>query len=232
MAEFLFWPALLFYGEAAVGLSRRRAAAGLRGARRHLGRAPRLARADGAARRAGRARGRLSVGHVGGLAQPLRLARRRRVSDLGLPQAVPPARPRRDAARRRAPDRLARRRRHRRRAPQPLLEPLPRPARRSRARRLRRLHARRRALGALSLAGAAAQAARDDDPAPAGALARDARPARRPHRRGLASPPSRSASRSASRGSGATASASTRSSSRRSSPGSCGPRISCCARPV
>ena len=49
------------------------------------------------------------------------------------------------------------------------------------------LHARRGALRALSLAGAAAEAARDDDPAPARAVARDARPARRPHRRGLRS---------------------------------------------
>jgi len=40
-----------------------------------------------------------------------------------------------------------------------------------RARRVRRLHARRRAVGVLPLAGAAAEAARGDDPAPAGAAA-------------------------------------------------------------
>ena len=66
--------------------------------------------------------------------------------DLGLPQAVPAARPRRDAARGRAARRRARGRRHRRRRAQPLLEPLPRPARRARARRVRRLHARRGAV--------------------------------------------------------------------------------------
>ena len=56
------------------------------------------------------------MGDVGRLAQPLRLARRQRVSDLGLPQAVPAARPRRDAARRGAARRSRARRRHRRRA--------------------------------------------------------------------------------------------------------------------
>src|SRR4029078_8943268 len=67
-----------------------------------VGRAHRLAAADGAARRPGRAHRRLPVGHLGRLAQPLRLARRRHVPDLGLPSALPAARPRGHAARSRA----------------------------------------------------------------------------------------------------------------------------------
>jgi hypothetical protein len=47
-----------------------------------------------------RAARRLPVVDLGRLAQPLRLARRRRVPDLGLPAALPAARARRDAARR------------------------------------------------------------------------------------------------------------------------------------
>ena len=92
-----------------------------------LGRAGRLARADGAARRAGRAHRRLPVVDLGRLAQPLRLARRRRLPDLGLPAALPAARSRRDAARGGALRRRARRRRHR--APASgsrLRQPLPR----------------------------------------------------------------------------------------------------------
>ena len=109
MVEALFWPALLAYGEAAFAYPRRAHA------RRDLGRAHRLARADGAARRAGGARRRLPVVELGRLAQPLRLARRRRVPDLGLPSALPPARPRGHAARRRALRRRAARRRDARR---------------------------------------------------------------------------------------------------------------------
>jgi hypothetical protein len=64
MAELLFWPALIAYGEAAVAY-----AGELRGpgcpAGWRLGRADRLARADRAPRRAAARRGRLPVGHVG-----------------------------------------------------------------------------------------------------------------------------------------------------------------------
>src|SRR5581483_6825192 len=48
-----------------------------------LGRPARLARADGAPRRAGLARRRLSVVELGGIAQPLRVVRRDGVSLLG-----------------------------------------------------------------------------------------------------------------------------------------------------
>ena len=95
MVEALFWPALLAYGEAAFAYCVRAHVT-----RGDVGRAARLARADRAARRPGRARRRLPVVELGGLAQPLRLARRRRVPDLGLPPALPAARPRGDAARR------------------------------------------------------------------------------------------------------------------------------------
>ena len=71
--KLLFWPALLGYGEAAIAYaSPRFTRLG------DLGRPPRLARADCAARRAGRARRRVPVVVLGRLAQPLRLARRRR----------------------------------------------------------------------------------------------------------------------------------------------------------
>ena len=79
VAELLFWPALLAYGEAAVAYA---------GDARHPGRA-RPARRRGACGSAGSCRRRCSIaqaagrrrlplGHVGRLAQPLRLARRRR----------------------------------------------------------------------------------------------------------------------------------------------------------
>ena len=178
LAELLFWPALLLYGEAAVGYF---------GDVRHPGRAGRLATwgvrlgwlaADGAARRAGGARRRLPVGDVGVVARSLRLARRLGVSHLGLPQAVPAARSRRDAACGCAARRRACRRRNRDREREPLLEPLPRRPRRARARGLRRLHARRGAVRALRLAGAAAADAPGDDPPQADAGACDARLAR------------------------------------------------------
>ena len=152
----LFWPALLGYGEAAFAYASPRAHA-----RGDLGRAHRLARADRAARRPGRARRRLPVVELGRLAQPLRLARRRRLPDLGLPAALPPARARGHAARRGALPRRAPRRRHgapaRARTTANLFLDAPR---RLRARRVRRLHARGGARRALPLAGAAAQAAR------------------------------------------------------------------------
>ena len=98
LAELLFWPALLLYGEAAVGYfgDARTPASPACG---DVGRPPRLAAADRAPRGAGGARERLPVGDVGGLAQPLRLARGRGVSDLGLPRRVPAARSRRHADR-------------------------------------------------------------------------------------------------------------------------------------
>ena len=95
LAELLFWPALLAYGEAAVA---------------YLGEAPAPGRAGRLATWgvrigwlvqtallvvAGRARGRLPLVDVGRVAQPVRLARRRRVPDLGLPAALPVARARR-----------------------------------------------------------------------------------------------------------------------------------------
>ena len=58
-----------------------------------------------------------------------------------------------------------------------LRQPVPRPARRLRARGVRRLHARRGARGALPLGGAAAEATRGRHPAPAAAAARVARAA-------------------------------------------------------
>ena len=88
MVELLFWPALLAYGEAAVAYV---------GDARRPGSAGRLATwgvrvgwlaADRAARRPGRPRRRLSVGDVGRLAEPLRLARRHRLPGLGLPHAA------------------------------------------------------------------------------------------------------------------------------------------------
>ena len=66
----------------------RRGASGSAGSRRRRCSSARRRRADG-----------FPWGDLGRLAQPLRLARRRRLPDLGLPPALPPARPRRDAAR-------------------------------------------------------------------------------------------------------------------------------------
>ena len=97
MVELLFWPALVGYGEAAVALVGEARRPGARRAVRDLGRPARLARADGAARRPGRAGRRLSVVELGRRAQPALVARRRRVPDLGLPAALPAARPRGDA---------------------------------------------------------------------------------------------------------------------------------------
>ena len=78
MLELLFWPALIGYGEAAFAYSSPRftrwATWGVR-----VG----WLRADGAARGAGRAHRRLPVVDLGGLAQPLRLARRRHVPRSG-----------------------------------------------------------------------------------------------------------------------------------------------------
>ena len=107
MAELLFWPALLGYGEAALAYtSPRYTRLG------DVGRSDRLARPDRAARRAGGAGRRLSVVDLGRLAQPLRLVRRRHLPDLGLPQRYRLLGLSRDAARRAALRRLAGRRRH------------------------------------------------------------------------------------------------------------------------
>src|SRR5262245_50983761 len=126
------------------------------------------------------------MGELGGVAQPLRLARRHGVSHLGLPAALPAARARGHAACRRAARRRPRRRRYRDRRPEPILERLPRAPRRARACRVRRLHARRGDVGALHLAGAPPEAARGGDPPATRPVARDARPARRSHGAGLA----------------------------------------------
>src|SRR5512133_829238 len=123
-----------------------------------------MARADGTARRAGHARGRLSVVYVGRLAQSVRLARRGGVSDLGLPAALPPARARRSPPRCLAVHPRARRRWNRGRQQEPLLEPLSRAARRTGARGFRGLYARRRAFGALPVAGTTTEATRELDP--------------------------------------------------------------------
>ena len=98
LAELLFWPALLAYGEAAVaylsdarhpGTAGRLATWGVR-----IGWLVQTALLD----RAGRARRRFPVVDMGRLAEPLRLARRRRLSDLGLPAALPATRSRSAAA--------------------------------------------------------------------------------------------------------------------------------------
>ena len=93
-------PALIAYGEAAVAYAGELRGAGRAGAASASGAcgigwlaqtALLIAQAldsDG-----------LPVGHLGGRAQPLRLARRRRVPDLGLHAPLPAARPRRDAVR-------------------------------------------------------------------------------------------------------------------------------------
>src|SRR5918995_1842539 len=90
------------------------AAAGAARPVRDLGREARLAGADGAARRPGRGGGRLPVVVVGGRAEPVLVARRRRLPDLGLAAALPAARPRRDARGGRAARGRVRRRWHRR----------------------------------------------------------------------------------------------------------------------
>ena len=121
VAELLFWPALLGYGEAALAYTSPRYTRA-----RDVGSAARLARADRAARRAGGRRRRLPVVDLGRVAQPLRLVRRRRLPDLGLPAALPAARAHGDAARGAPLRRRAGRRRDRRRRALALLEPLPR----------------------------------------------------------------------------------------------------------
>ena len=92
MAELLVWPALIAYGEAAFAY-----AGELRGPGRYgrLGiwgvRIGWLAQTALLVVQACRQR-RLPVGHVGRRAEPLRLARRRRVPDLGLHASLPAAR--------------------------------------------------------------------------------------------------------------------------------------------
>ena len=101
-----------------------------------------------------------------------------------------------------------------------LRQPLPRAARRLRARGVRRLHARRGAGGALPVGGAAAEASRGRHPAPPPAAARVARAAVRGARSRCRCRCSRSGSRRASCGCARRATGSTRSTCWRSAPGS------------
>ena len=95
MAELLFGPALLAYGEAAFAYAGELRGPGLAGRLATWGvRLGWLAQTALLVGQAASADG-LPVGHLGRLAQPLRLARRRRVPDLGLPAALPAARARR-----------------------------------------------------------------------------------------------------------------------------------------
>ena len=99
MAELLVWPALIAYGEAAFAYAGELRGPGLRGRLGTWGvRIGWLAQTALLVVQARLGR-RVPVGHVGRRAQPVRLARRRRVPDLGLPAALPAARPRRHAAR-------------------------------------------------------------------------------------------------------------------------------------
>ena len=128
----------------------------------------------------------------------------------GCNSPLPPARARGAAARGGAVRARLRGRRDLDRGDDQPAEPLPRPPRRARARRLRRLHPRGRALGALPLAGAAAEAARAGDPQGDDPVARRRSTS---WRRGSSSsrcPRSRSGSRSGSCGCAPTAAASTR----------------------
>ena len=188
MAEFLVVPALLAYGEAAVayagelrgpGLAGRLATWGVR-----LGWLAQTALLAGP----GGVGGGVSVGNLGRLAQPVRLARRRRLSDLGLHPSLPAARPHRDAGRGSAArarlgrrrDGTGRERAFRCRAGD---------SRRADARRLRRPDARRGDGCALPLAGAEAEAPRAGCAPRARAAARRARPARGPERARFHRPP-------------------------------------------
>ena len=108
LAELLFWPALLAYGEAAVAYFGEARHPGCRaGSRPGACGIGWLAQTALLVVQAARADG-FPWSTLGRLAQPLRLARRRRVPDLGLPAALPAARAARHAARRRAARRLAR----------------------------------------------------------------------------------------------------------------------------
>ena len=99
MAELLVWPALIAYGEAAVRVRRRAARPGPLRAPRDLGRPDRLARADGAARRAGARRcDGFPWGTWAGALNLLVWLVVAALPHLGLPAALPAARPRRDAA--------------------------------------------------------------------------------------------------------------------------------------
>src|SRR5215210_1882302 len=123
---------------------------------------------------------------LGWPAQPLRLARRRRVPDLGLQSPVSAARPRRHAPRGGAPrgvvcgrrDDGGRRSRLGRRPPAA--------AHRAGARLVCRLHGRRRPRCARAVAGARAQESPRGTPAPSSSLACLARPADGHDGRGLA----------------------------------------------
>src|SRR4051812_33265670 len=129
------------------------------------------------------------MGDVGRVAESLRLARRQRLPGLGLPHALPAAWARGDASGRRAVDPGAARRRDRHRLREPLLDRVPRPARRARLVRLRGLHAGCRAVGALPLAGDAAQASPAGRPARPGTVAAHARNADRADDRRCAAGP-------------------------------------------
>src|SRR3954451_16371502 len=181
LVELLFWPALLLYGEAAVGYF---------GDMRRPGRAG--AGATGGVRLGWLAQTALLAVQVtrddgfpwGTWASSLSLFVWLVVSAYllwGCRPAVPAACPRRDAPRGRAPRRRACRRWNRDRKREPLLQPLPRRPRRARARRLRRLHARRGVVRPVHLAGAAARDTSRRDSAQADAGAGDARLARPAH---------------------------------------------------
>ena len=160
-ALLLFWPALPGYAEAAVAYAGDTVRPGRLGRYAIWGvrlgwlaqTALLVAQACGA--------GRLPVGDVGRLAEPLRLDVRRRLSDLGLPRAVPAARARRHAARGRrcSSSRGRPAASASRRAPSSGDVFLASP-RRPHPCRLRRLHPRRRPRGPLPLAGPPAEAAR------------------------------------------------------------------------
>ena len=212
MLELLFWPALIGYGEAAVAYSSPRFTRGAR----DLGRPDRLAAADGAAGRAGRAHGRFPwdtwAGSlnlfvwlvVGGY---LFWGCRPRYRLLGL--AVMPL-----AA---VLFLVAGLGGGTETGGRPTTQPLPDPARRPRARGLRGLHARGSARRDLPARGAAAAASLGRPPAPAAAVARDARALDVAGDRDLAAA---AHARDRDRPASTTAARSTRPSSRRCSPGS------------
>ena len=152
MAELLFWPALLGYGEAAIAYTSRATRARRCGASASAG--SRRRRCSSSRRRASTpSRGRRWAGSLNLFVW----LDRRRLPDLGLPGPLPPRRAHGHAARRALLRRLAPRRRDRGRRAVALLEPLPDDPRRLRARRLRRLHARRGARLALPARGARLQ---------------------------------------------------------------------------
>ena len=193
MAEALFWPAILGYGEAAIAYSSPRATRALATWGVRLGW---LAQTALLAVQAARVDG-FPWSTLGRLAQPVRLARRRRLPDLGLPAALParsgltvmPLAALLFVAARVGGGTAAGERSHYGN----LFLDAPR---RLRARRLRRLHARRRARrrSTCSRSDGCKRRAADILPA-AAAVARRARAADGPHDRDLAAAPHRRARR-------------------------------------